>query len=187
MDRILSGKRILHENNVPSRPFIHASLRPRPRCSFVLTGGRLAGQESKPATNQQSTPVFRATTRLVTVDVVVKDKHGHPVPDLTAQDFQVFEQIPPKHGEQEEKIANFLAVSPGGDFGGEQTAGTQNAGGSLQQPGDDAADGAADDSVAGRVEHRRRFGNPSAAPDGARCWHRFRPTRRWRCLSWATI
>jgi VWFA-related protein len=79
---------------------------------FSFNGSGLHGQATKPAAATESTPVFRSTTRMVTVDVVVKDKHGHPVPDLTAQDFQVFEQVPPKRGDQEEKIAGFLAVSP---------------------------------------------------------------------------
>jgi len=63
---------------------------------FSFNGSGLHGQATKPATAAESTPVFRSTTRMVTVDVVVKDKHGHPVQDLTAQDFQVFEQVPPK-------------------------------------------------------------------------------------------
>jgi VWFA-related protein len=78
---------------------------------FSLVGASLNGQEAKPETTAPTT-VFRSTTRLVTIDVVAKDKHGHMVPGLTAQDFQVFEQVPPKHGDQEQKIANFLAVSP---------------------------------------------------------------------------
>ena len=77
---------------------------------FATTAGTLAGQEKQ--SEAPATPTFRATTTLVTVDVVVKDKHGHPVPDLTAQDFQVFEQEPPKHGDHEQKIAGFLAVNP---------------------------------------------------------------------------
>ncbi len=72
----------------------------------------LAGQDLKPAANAEATPVFRSVTRMVTVDVVVKDKHGHPVSGLTQQDFQVFEQVGNKHGEQEEKVADFMAVSP---------------------------------------------------------------------------
>jgi VWFA-related protein len=48
---------------------------------------------------------------MVTVDVVAKDKHGHTVPDLTAKDFQLFEQIPSKKGEHEQKIAGFLQVN----------------------------------------------------------------------------
>jgi VWFA-related protein len=68
-------------------------------------------QQAKPETAPPEAPVFRVTTRMVTVDVVAKDKHGHTVPDLTAQDFQVFEQVAQKRGEHEEKIAGFLAVN----------------------------------------------------------------------------
>jgi hypothetical protein len=78
----------------------------------LLITSPLAGQQAKPETAAPSAPVFSATTRMVTVDVVVKDKHGHPVADLTAQDFQVLEQVPPKRGDHEEKLANFLAVNP---------------------------------------------------------------------------
>jgi len=85
----------------------------------VMLGNSLAGQESKPgstpgsarAPSSDAQPVFRVTTRMVTVDVVVKDKHGHPVPNLTAQDFQAFEQVPPKRGDHEQKIVGFLAVN----------------------------------------------------------------------------
>lgn len=80
--------------------------------ALFLGVSALSGQDSKPGTAAGTTPVFRATTRMVTVDVVVKDKHGHPVTGLTAEDFQVFEQVPPKRGDTEEKIAGFLAVNP---------------------------------------------------------------------------
>jgi VWFA-related protein len=75
---------------------------------LLLVGNSVLGQETKP---EAPAPVFRVNTRMVTVDVVVKDKHGHMVPDLTAQDFQVFEQVPPKRGDHEQKIAGFLAVN----------------------------------------------------------------------------
>jgi VWFA-related protein len=91
--------------------FLHSSFGTLFVFTLFIAGSTLAGQAPKPAT-ADSTPTFRATTRLVTVDVVVKDKHGHPVPGLTAEDFQVFEQVPPKHGDNEQKIAGFLAVSP---------------------------------------------------------------------------
>jgi VWFA-related protein len=65
-------------------------------------------QKSEPAA---PAPVFRVTTRLVTVDVVAKDKHGHTVPNLTAEDFRIFEQVAQKRGQHEEKIAGFLAVN----------------------------------------------------------------------------
>jgi VWFA-related protein len=66
---------------------------------------------------QEPTPVFRASTRLVTVDVVVTDKKGQPVPDLKADDFTVEENgkkqkvsvfIPPASGNRP------LAPAPAG-------------------------------------------------------------------------
>ena len=35
--------------------------------------------------------MLKVTTRLVTIDVVAHDRHGNPIRDLTADDFQVFE------------------------------------------------------------------------------------------------
>src|SRR5207249_4095362 len=67
-----------------------------------------APNPSRPATE---VPTFKATTRLVTVDVVARDKHGHVVSDLTEKDFQVFEQVPPKKGEHEQKINGFLVIN----------------------------------------------------------------------------
>ena len=77
---------------------------------LFVSAGSLAAQESK-SEKAGSAPVFRVTTRMVTVDVVAKDKHGHPVPDLTAQDFEVFEQVPPKKNDREQKITGFLQVN----------------------------------------------------------------------------
>jgi VWFA-related protein len=49
-------------------------------------------QPAQPTTEQQPPrPVFRAGTDLVRVDVVVLDRHGTPVPSLTADDFEVQE------------------------------------------------------------------------------------------------
>src|SRR5260221_12822060 len=70
--------------------------------ALFLVGSPLTGQDAKPETAVSAAPVFRVTTRMVTVDVVAKDKHGHTVPDLTAKDFQVFEQVTQKRGEHEE-------------------------------------------------------------------------------------
>src|SRR5260370_10771751 len=89
------------------RPLTSASF----ALAFSMIGRSRTGQESKPGAAAQPAPVFRVTTRMVTVDVVVKDKHRPPVPDLPAQDFQVFEQIPPKPGDHEQKIVGFLAVN----------------------------------------------------------------------------
>jgi VWFA-related protein len=72
----------------------------------------VAGQENKAVEPAQNTavPTLHVTTRMVTVDVVAKDRHAKLVPGLTAKDFQVFEQVPSKRGEHEQKIAGFLAV-----------------------------------------------------------------------------
>src|SRR6266850_7497806 len=45
-----------------------------------------------PAPQQEPPSVLKVTTRLVTVDVVARDRHGNPVRDLAANDFQVTEQ-----------------------------------------------------------------------------------------------
>jgi VWFA-related protein len=50
--------------------------------------------------------VLRATTRMVAVDVVVTDRDGHPVTDLTKNDFTVLEDARPQ------TIATFSASTP---------------------------------------------------------------------------
>jgi VWFA-related protein len=96
---------------VRTKSFIRPLINPCLSLAFFLTGSFLVGQESKPGAAAQSAPVFRVTTRMVTVDVVAKDKHGHAVPDLTVKDFQIFEQVVSKKGEHEQKIAGFLQVN----------------------------------------------------------------------------
>src|SRR5258705_8598999 len=71
----------------------------------------LGGQSDKPSSAPASVPVLRSNSRLVTVDVVVTDRHGNIIPGLTANDFQVFEQIPGKKGQQEQKISQFEFVT----------------------------------------------------------------------------
>jgi VWFA-related protein len=44
---------------------------------------------------------------MVTVEVSARDSKGHPVPGLTVDDFQVFEQIHPKKDQHPQKIAIF--------------------------------------------------------------------------------
>ena len=60
-------------------------------------GTPLAGQ-SQPSADARppQTPPFRAESELVTVDVVVVDRHGEPVRDLTAADFTVAEDGRPQ-------------------------------------------------------------------------------------------
>jgi VWFA-related protein len=54
---------------------------------------------------QQEPPaVLKVTTRLVTVDVVARDRHGDPVRDLTAKDFQIIEQAG-SHKDQQQIIS----------------------------------------------------------------------------------
>jgi VWFA-related protein len=55
-----------------------------------------AGQQQPPAAPpggqaQQKPPVFRAGVNAVRVDVIVSDKQGNPVADLTQADFEVYE------------------------------------------------------------------------------------------------
>jgi VWFA-related protein len=54
---------------------------------------------------QEPPAVLKVTARLVTVDVVARDRHGNPVRDLTADDFQIAEQAGSHKGQQQ--IASF--------------------------------------------------------------------------------
>ncbi len=47
-------------------------------------------------TAQQPATTLRTSSRMVTVEVVARDHHGEAVSGLTADDFQVFEQIASK-------------------------------------------------------------------------------------------
>jgi VWFA-related protein len=69
-------------------------------CAILLTvaaRAHLAGDQAPtqtqpaPATLPQAKPVFRSGVNLVLVDVVVRDRTGAFVKDLTAEDFELFE------------------------------------------------------------------------------------------------
>jgi VWFA-related protein len=60
--------------------------------------------QSRPS-KQEPPAVLKVTTRLVTVDVVARDRHGNPVRDLTVDDFKIVEQAG-SHKDQQ-KIASF--------------------------------------------------------------------------------
>ena len=45
---------------------------------------------------QQPAPVFRSGIELIEVDAIVTDRNGNPVRDLTAADFEVFEDGRPQ-------------------------------------------------------------------------------------------
>ncbi|MFQ5723553.1 MAG: VWA domain-containing protein, partial [Terriglobia bacterium] len=85
---------------------------PRPVWRLAIPAGLLlvgsawlAAQQLPPS--QPSAAVLRVTTRLVLVDVVVRDKDGNPVRDLTKEDFVLLEE-----GEPQE-IATFSFKQPG--------------------------------------------------------------------------
>ncbi|MEE9234815.1 MAG: VWA domain-containing protein [Candidatus Acidoferrales bacterium] len=85
---------------------------PRPVWRLAIPAGLLlvgsawlAAQQ--PPLPQPSATVLRVTTRLVLVDVVVRDKDGNPVRDLTKEDFVLLEE-----GEPQE-IATFSFEQPG--------------------------------------------------------------------------
>src|SRR5580704_9809060 len=58
----------------------------------------LVGVLSAPAawTQASPTPAIKVNVRLVTLDVVVTDKKGNPVTNLTKDDFQVYEDAQPQ-------------------------------------------------------------------------------------------
>jgi VWFA-related protein len=73
-------------------------------CLILLAAGMgyLAGQ---PGANTAQTTTLRVSSRLVLVNVVVHDKSGMPVKDLTVQNFTVLDQGRPQ------TIGKFMAVS----------------------------------------------------------------------------
>jgi VWFA-related protein len=66
--------------------------------SAVVWVGLVAGLSAQapapaqtPAPNRQESPTFRVQVDAVTMDVIVKDENGRFVPDLTKDDFEIFE------------------------------------------------------------------------------------------------
>jgi VWFA-related protein len=78
---------------------------------FAAGTGHLAGQpmignaREQSAADTPQTPTLRVSSRLVLVNVVVHDKAGNPVRDLTARDFTVLDEGRPQ------TIQEFTAVS----------------------------------------------------------------------------
>src|SRR6266404_1912255 len=71
-----------------------------------VTGASQEKNQAQPRPPQQEPPaVLKVTTRLVTVDVVARDRHGNPVRDLSANDFQIAEQVGSHKAQQQ--IASF--------------------------------------------------------------------------------
>jgi VWFA-related protein len=69
-------------------------------------------QPSPDANNSssQSAPTFHAYTRMVTLEVVAKDRHGNHVNGLKASDFQVFEQSETHKDKRNQEIASFREI-----------------------------------------------------------------------------
>ena len=77
----------------------------------LLTPG-IAGQQAPSGQRErEDQPTFRTGTRLSTVDVVVTDKKGRHITDLTAADFEVVER-----GKRQtvRQVAYIHAVRPDG-------------------------------------------------------------------------
>jgi VWFA-related protein len=86
---------------------------------FLLSTAALHAQADHPPSTaavpssspSQPAATFQVSTRLVTVEVVARDHHGQSITGLTADDFQVFEQVGGKREQHPQKIAAFRAVS----------------------------------------------------------------------------
>ncbi len=95
------------------------SIRRRPKPGWTLggAGALMAGLALlvvPPAAGFDDPPVFPSQIEMVTVDAVIVDSDGKPVPDLTREDFTVLE------GGVRQELATFEAISAPG--GGEATA-----------------------------------------------------------------
>src|SRR5580698_9334588 len=66
-----------------------------PRALSQTTDGSSARQSQESAA-LSSAPVIRAKVNEVLVPVVVRDAHGHPVDNLSKDDFQVFDNGKPQ-------------------------------------------------------------------------------------------
>lgn len=83
---------------------------------LVLAAPSAGQQPAAPSSraSQQSTapiPTLKVSSRMVTLEVSARDSKGRPVAGLTAEDFQVFEQVPPKKDQRQQKIAAFQSVT----------------------------------------------------------------------------
>jgi VWFA-related protein len=73
----------------------------------VVTGLSAQAPAQTPAPNRQDTPTFRVQVDAVTMDVIVKDENGRFVPDLTKDDFEIFED------NVKQDVASLTVVSGG--------------------------------------------------------------------------
>jgi len=68
---------------------------------------------ASPSDSDETKPIttFKAATRMVTIDVVARDRKGNGLRDLKPDDFEVVEQIEPKRDKYPQKITAFRATS----------------------------------------------------------------------------
>src|ERR1700719_3749117 len=83
--------------NIPCSPNMRTAVRSSSIAAslvFLCSTGvsQKRSQLQTPRSEPEPPAILKVTTRLVTVDVVARDRHGNPVRDLTASDFQVTEQ-----------------------------------------------------------------------------------------------
>ena len=65
-----------------------------PAVNSQPAGGQIPPPSTSPSDHGNETSIaFKAVTHYVVLDVIAKDKQGHPVLNLTANDFQVFERV----------------------------------------------------------------------------------------------
>jgi len=88
--------------------------------AIVVITGFIMAQQPAPAPQTSAPPsnpasgaplTLKVTTRMVTLQISARDAKGHPIPGLTADDFQIFEQIPPKKDQHPQHIAVFQQVN----------------------------------------------------------------------------
>ena len=103
----------------------------------LLSGGGPAAQSASPSAKGQS---FTANTTAILVDIVVRDRKGHPVLDLTSDDFEVSEDNVPQ------RIDTFTRVSRGSGIGVGIAWKSPERGGAIAQP--PAIDSSGADAIA---------------------------------------
>jgi len=81
--------------------------------SLLHSQQKPAWPKPSPVADQPSSPMttLRVTTRMVTLQVVVRDAKGRHVAGLTPNDFRVSEQVLPKKEQRLQRIAAFQEVS----------------------------------------------------------------------------
>jgi VWFA-related protein len=82
---------------------------------FLLCVAQASQPQAPPSADAQNgssqpLPTFHAYTRMVTLEVVVKDRHGNHVTGLKPGDFKLFEQSADEREKRQQAIANFQEI-----------------------------------------------------------------------------